>query len=494
MSTTLTKTNFKEYLICPKWLWLKKRKPELYVEGEMSLFLEKLIKDGYEVEAYAQKLFPEGVEVTGDKTALLSKTSDLLQKHQTMFQATFQTEDGLFAKVDVLAFNDVTQKWDLYEIKASSEIKTDLQHNHLKDITFQTITVEDAGVAVGSSYIIHINKEYRRSGDINPKELFVIEDVTAEVQGDKENVRLEINEALSLLNKEEVSFDGCECLYKSHGQRCDSFELFNPKVPKYSVHHIVAGKKLQNLLDDNILDIKDIPEDFDLTDIQRGKVVLQKSGKPLIDLEAIRNTLSSLTFPLYFLDYETFGKPYPVLDGYKTNQQIVFQVSLHIVQENGDIEHYEYLGNDFETATTGLLEMMREKIGLTGSVIVWNEGFEKGRNKELAEIHPEHADFLEDINRRVHDLMLVFKKDYLHPDFFGSASIKKVLPVLLPELSYKNLEIQDGTMALSEWERSTKDSVSSTERESIRENLLKYCKLDTLAMVEIWKVLRKIVG
>ncbi|HMO78419.1 MAG TPA: DUF2779 domain-containing protein [Candidatus Paceibacterota bacterium] len=490
---TLTKTDFKEYLICPKWLWVKKKKPELYVEGEMSLFLEKLIKDGYEVEGYAQKLFPDGVEVTGDKATLIAKTNDLLQEHKTMFQATFQTEKGLFAKVDILAFNNETQKWDLYEIKASSEIKTDLQHNHLKDITFQTITVEESGVDVGSSYIVHINKEYRRNGDINPSELFIIEDVTDKVQADKENVRLEINEAISLLSKEEVSFDGCECLYRSHGQRCDSFELFNPKVPKYSVHHIVTGKKLQSLLDDNILDVKDIPDDFDLTDIQRGKVVLQKSGKPLIDTDSIRETLSNLTFPLYFLDYETFGKPYPVLDGYKTNQQIVFQVSIHIVQENGDIEHCEYLGNDFETSTTGLLEMMREKISPTGSVIVWNEGFEKGRNKELAEIHPEYADFLEDINRRVYDLMLVFKKDYLHPDCFGSASIKKVLPVLLPELSYKNLEIQDGTMALSEWERSTTDSVSPAERESIRENLLKYCELDTLAMVEIWKVLRKVV-
>lgn len=490
----LTKTDFKEYLICPKWLWVKKKKPELYVEGEMSLFLEKLIKDGYEVEGYAQKLFPDGTEITGDKPTLIAKTNNLLQEHKTMFQATFQTENGLFAKVDVLSFNNETQKWDLYEIKASSEIKTDLQHNHLKDITFQTITAKESGVDVGNSYIIHINKEYRRNGDINPSELFIIEDVTDKVQADKENVRLEINEALSLFSKEEVSIDGCECLYKSHGQRCDSFELFNPSVPKYSVHHIVGGKKLQSLLDDNILDVKDIPDDFDLTDIQRGKVVLQKSGKPLIDTNSIRGTLSNLTFPLYFLDYETFGKPYPVLDGYKTNQQIVFQVSLHIVQENGDIEHCEYLGNDFETSTTGLLEMMREKIGPTGSVIVWNEGFEKGRNKELAEIHPEYADFLEDINRRVYDLMLVFKKDYLHPDCFGSASIKKVLPVLLPELSYKNLEIQDGTMALSEWERSTKDGVSSTERESIRENLLKYCKLDTLAMVEIWKVLKKTVS
>ncbi|MEQ1500349.1 MAG: DUF2779 domain-containing protein [Parcubacteria group bacterium] len=489
----LTKTDFKEYLICPKWLWVKKKKPELYIEGEMSLFLEKLIKDGYEIEEYAQQLFPDGISVTGNKDVLIAKTKNLIQEHKTIFQATFQTQEGLFAKIDILVFNTDTNKWDIYEVKASSEIKTDLQHNHIKDITFQTITAEQAGNNIDKSYIIHVNKEYRRDGDIDPHKLFITENVTEDVQASKESVFTEIKDALSLLQKEEISLDGCDCIYRSHGQRCDSFELFNPQVPKYSVHHIVTGKKLQTLLDDNILDIKDIPDDFDLTEIQRGKVILQKLGKPLVNTESIKETLSNLKFPLYFLDYETFGKPYPVLDGYKTNQQIVFQCSIHIMNENGEVKHFEYLGNDFETATTGLLKMMQEKIGPTGSVLVWNESFEKGRNIELAEIHPEYKGFLEDINKRVYDLMLVFKKDFLHPNFYGSASIKKVLPVLLPELSYKNLDIQDGTMALSEWERSTKEATTPEEREKIRENLLKYCKLDTLAMVEIWNILRKMI-
>jgi len=494
MTHTLSKTDFKEYLICPKWIWLKKIKPEQCVAGEMSLFMEKLIQDGYEIEAYAQQLFPDGINVTGTKEVLLATTKKLMVQRKTLFQATFQTEEGLFAKIDVLVFDPESSKWNIYEIKASSEIKTDLQHNHIKDIIFQTITVENAGVDVGKSFIVHVNKEYRRSGDINPKELFVIEDVTEVVQKEKESVRGEINEALSLLKKEDVALDGCACLFKSHGQRCDSFELFNPNVPKYSVHHVVTGKKLQALLSDNILNIKDIPDDFELTDIQRGKVDLQKTGQPFIDTDAIRETLSTLVFPLYFLDYETFGKPYPILDGYATNQQIVFQVSIHVVEENGDMKHFEYLGSDLKSATTGLLKMMRANIGPVGSVIVWNEGFEKGRNTELAEIHPEYTEFLEDINGRVFDLMLVFKKDFLHPDFNGSTSIKKVLPVLLPELSYKSLEIQDGTMAMSEWERSIKDVTTKEEREKIRENLLKYCKLDTLAMVEIWKVLKKIIA
>jgi hypothetical protein len=135
---------------------------------------------------------------------------------------------------------------------------------------------------------------------------------------------------------------------------------------------------------------------------------------------------------------------------------------------------------------------MKKNIGPVGSVIVWNESFEKGRNKELGIIHPEYNDFLEDVNSRIYDLMLIFKKDYMHPDSFGSASIKKVLPVMVPELSYGSLEVQDGTMAMSEWERSVQPDLDKETREQIRTNLLKYCELDTLAMVKIWEVLKNI--
>ena len=489
----LTKTDFKEYLICPKWLWVKKNKSELAVEGEMSLFLQKLINDGYEVEDFAHRLFLGGIEVIGSSSELLSTTQELLGKKQTMFQATFETTEGLFAKIDVLAFDSEAESWNLYEVKASSSIKTDLQHNHIKDITFQTIVAEKAGVSINANYIIHINKEYRRNGEIDPEQLFVIEDVTKQVQENKDTVAKEVEEALTCLSKEDISLEGCECLYRSHGQRCDSFSVFNPNIPEYSVHHIVGGKKLLSLIEADIFDVTEIPEDFDLTDIQRAKVDLQKTQTPIIDKDTIKETLSNLSYPLYFLDYETFGKPYPVLDGYSTNQQIVFQYSLHILEENGTLTHHEYLANDFETATTGLLEHMRAHIGSIGSVIVWNEGFEKGRNNELAEIHPEYADFLADINSRVYDLMLVFKKDYLHPNFYGSASIKKVLPVLLPELSYKNLEVQDGTMAMSEWEKIATGKITGEQSLELRKHLLKYCELDTFAMVELYRKLQELI-
>ncbi|HAT68470.1 MAG: hypothetical protein A2481_01415 [Candidatus Yonathbacteria bacterium RIFOXYC2_FULL_47_9] len=488
---TLTKTDFKEFLLCDKCLWLKKKRPEEYTPGEFSLFLQKLIKDGYEVEEYVQKLFPGGVFVSGNKETLLARTQELLHGSETIFQATFETNEGLFAKIDILNFNTETRKWDIYEVKASSEIKTDLKHNHIKDVGFQTIVAEDAGTNIGDSYIIYINKEYRRAGEVDINQLFIIENVTEQIKEEKAVVCAEIERALAMLAKDDISRNGCDCLYKSHGQRCDCFHKFNPQVPEYSVHHIVQGNKLRQLLDMGVLEISDIPEDFDLTDIQRDKVTLQKTGRPIVNDEAITETLGQLTFPLYFLDYETYGTPIPLLDGYKTNQQIVFQVSVHKLDADGTLEHFEYLADGLPGATSGLLEALRGCMGPVGSVIVWYEPFEKARNLELAELHPEHRDFLEDINNRVFDLMKVFKEDYQHPDFQGSASIKKVLPVLLPELSYKTLDIQNGTMALSEWEKMIKGGMSDDDIEKTKANLLKYCALDTMAMVEIFEVLRR---
>lgn len=489
----LTKTDFKEYLLCSKSLWLKKKRPEQYVAGEFSLFLKKLIADGYEVERYVQKLFPEGVVVSGDRSTMIAMTQELVTKKQTLFQATFETPEGLFAEIDILRFNDVTGRYDIYEVKASSEIKTDLKHNHIKDVGFQTLVVERALGRVGESYIIYINKDYRRQGEIDIHALFLIENVSERVRKEKPIVVAAAAAALSLLHKDDLSLVGCDCFYRSAGQRCDSFFLFHPEVPEYSVHHVVTGKKLQLLLSDGIVAITDIPDDYPLTPIQRAKVDLQKSGQPAIERAEIMKTLDSLTYPFYFLDYETYGTPIPILDQYKTNQQIVFQVSLHVLMADGTLTHHEYLAPALAGATLGLVRFLKEHIAPVGTVIVWYAGFEKARNRELAALHPEYQEFLENVNTRVFDLMEIFKKEYLHPAFEGSASIKKVLPVLLPELSYTSLDIQNGTMALSEWEKIIKGSLSEAEVAQIKKNLLTYCALDTFAMVEIFRFLKRTV-
>ncbi len=488
----LSKTDFKKYLICPEDFWLKKKKPDEYQQPERTQFLQKLIDDGYEVENKVQEMFPTGVFLDDmDDDILIKKTQEELKKKGTIFQATFKSERGLFLKADIFKFNEKSQKWDLYEVKSSSEIKTDLQHNHIKDICFQKITVEECGIEVGNSYIVHLNRDYIRKGDLDLTKLFVFAEVSKEIQEVLPEVTYHIDRALELLEQDEINTSSCSCLYKSAGQRCDSFSYFNPNIPEYSTAHILRGKKLEELVEAKIFDPKDIPIDFDLTDTQRVKVDLQRIGRPMIDSVNIRETISKLQYPLYFLDYETLLKPIPIMDGYSPNSQLVFQYSLHVIQENGEMKHFEYLADNLENSTLGLIKSLEKNIGKVGTVLVWYEPFEKSRNKELAKLHPEYVGFFKDVNNRIYDLMKIFKKDYLMPEFRGSASIKKVLPVLVPKLSYKELEVQDGTMAMSAWEKLliTEDP---EVRKEIRNNLLKYCELDTLAMVEIFKIVNEL--
>lgn len=485
----LTKTDFKKYLICPECLWLEKKAPDEFEKAEISDFLQKLIQDGYDVEEEVQKLFPSGVFLDDKKDeVLIQKTQEELKKKGTIFQATFKSKRNLFLKADVFRFNEETSKWDLYEVKSSSGIKTDLMHNHIKDICFQKIVLEECEIDIGECYIVHLNRDYIRKGELDLIKLFVFEEVSEKINEVHSETSFHISEALKLLEEDDLIINFCSCLYKSAGQRCDCFAKFNPQVPEYSTAHILRGKKLAELVNDDIFDPKDIPSSFKLTEPQKIKVDLQKIGKPVIDVVNIRETLGELQYPLYFLDYETLLKPIPQLDGYNPNSQIVFQYSLHIMQENGEIEHREYLASDLANSTSELVKSLKKDIGDKGSVLVWYEPFEKTRNKELGKLHPEYELFFNDINNRVFDLMKIFKKDYLMPEFKGSASIKKVLPVLVPELSYKELEVQDGTMAMSVWEKML-ETDDGQERQKLRKSLLDYCKLDTWAMVKIFKII-----
>ena len=187
---------------------------------------------------------------------------------------------------------------------------------------------------------------------------------------------------------------------------------------------------------------------------------------------------------------------FPLFDGLKPYQQMPFQYSLHVVEQEGaEPEHYEYLHQGKDNPIPALLESMRANIGDIGSVIVWYKGFEKGRNEEMAAMYPEYAGFLKSVNTRVFDLMDIFKaQHYVDVGFKGSCSIKKVLPVLVPSLSYADLEdVREGEIASLYWFKHVYGAVDSAMRKRVyQENLLKYCELDTLAMAEVWRSMLKL--
>ena len=219
-----------------------------------------------------------------------------------------------------------------------------------------------------------------------------------------------------------------------------------------------------------------------------------KTEKVFIDTKAIKKELSMLEYPLYFLDYETFAPAIPLFDSYKPYQRVVFQYSLHIKRTPiAKLEHYEYLNREIKDPTNELSESLFNVVGQEGSFISWNKSFEMGCNSEMSTRCEQYADFLNSVNDRMYDLMQCFKKGYyVHKDFKCSASIKRVMPVLVPNLSYKALNIQEGGTASESWLKVADSKINQEEKDKLARDMLDYCQLDTLAMVEIFEVLNKL--
>ena len=483
----LTKTDFIQFLNCPNSLWLLKNKPEVFTEckSDFSLFLEKLVREGYEVEEYVMKLYPNVIDLEHYPS---KEVEDKMKIPGFYSQTTLTTPEGLFARLDLIKVLE-DGSIDIYEIKSSTSVKTDKKHNHLKDIAFQKYIAVQNGYTVNNVIHTHLNKDFVKNGEINTHSLIVFENVNEAVDEVYKRTVEEIKIALEHINMPTISEKSCSCLDTTRSNHCDTFKYFNKDIPKYSIYELnnIRDKKIQILRDDEVYKIADIPEDFKLSEYQQLQQLSILKNKPIVEWTNIKETLDELEYPLYFFDYETLPFAVPRVDGYKPHQHTPVQYSLHILEKGGSMQHFEYLAEKLEKPQK-LIESMKECIRTKGTLVSWYASFEKTRNKEMAELYPEHADFLIDINDRTFDLMDIFKKDYVDANFLGSQSIKKVQPVLVPELSYKDLEVQSGTMAVDAAER-LYNMTDNTEIEELRDSMLKYCELDTLAMVRIYEAL-----
>ena len=215
-----------------------------------------------------------------------------------------------------------------------------------------------------------------------------------------------------------------------------------------------------------------------------------------INAESIRAFMDTLSYPMYFLDFETFQPAVPLYDNSSPYEQIVFQYSLHyILEEGGPVQHKEFLAYPGEDPRRAVAEHLCEDIPVDVCVLAYNMGFEKGRIAALAKLYPDLEDHLMNIHDNIKDLMVPFRnKDYYNRAMQGSYSIKYVLPALFPddpELDYNNLEgVHNGGEASAAFAAMT--DMDPEQLEEYRDYLLKYCELDTYAMVKVWKKLQEI--
>ena len=496
----ISKTIFLDYVFCPKNTWLKLHKPELLEKFTLSAFEQNLMEQGNEVEQYARNLFSGGIEVveTGER-AVEETVRFMTAKMSSIFQATFIV-DGFIARNDALVWDTENSVWDLYEIKGTNSLKeSGVDHNHIDDLTFQASVLKRANITVGRYFLVHLNKDYVRLGMINTEKLFLVEEQTEKVLAELPRIEEQMETAKEYLTNKKEPAGGCECIYNGRSRHCTTFKYSNPEVPDYSVHDIsrigASKKKLESLIEQKLYALEDVPEDMELSDIQVNQIAVHRRKKSMIDLDGISDELHNLKFPLYFFDYETYAPAIPVFDGYRPYQRIPFQFSLHILEKpDTEMTHIEYLHEELSDPSEYVAQLLEKHIGVTGAVIAWNKSFEAGVNKELALRMPQHKATIDRINNMLYDLMDVFKKQhFVHPEFRGSTSIKKVLPALVPELSYKDLGIKEGGQASNSWWEMLSSATHADVSEQIAKDLKIYCGLDTYAMYAIWDKLYKMV-
>ena len=471
MDPRLTKTAFLKYLRCPAEFWLEFHEP-LFGSEEITLEHEHLRQQGYEVERYARRLarFQPNDEFVVD------------------FQRTFQTKD-LAARSDITTANKTNGSIDIYEIKGAASVKDE----HLDDVAFQMITAERMGFIVANAYVITMNGDYVRRGEIDVEQLFIVTDVTEAVRLRLSQTEQQITEAFAYLKTIPVPSLEDYCL--EHKLDCRFTKMHLGPFPDYTVFDISFLKhdKRRQLLADEILAITDVPDEFPLSPKQRSQVAVAKTREKVVKHDKIRERMDKWEYPLQFLDYETFAYAIPQFEGIKPFQQMVFQYSLHTIERPGaELTNTGFLSLGNDGPPRPVAEHLRDALqGKIGTVFVWHEAFEKGRNTEMAEMFPDLADFFNEVNEKTVDLMKVFSDDlYIHPDFKGKTSIKKVLPVLCPHLDYNALGIGEGMTATIKWFRAaTWPTLPETERQQIFQDLLEYCTLDTFAMVEIYRCL-----
>ena len=466
------------YIECPIYLWLSKHRPDLI--PAITPEKERLFAIGREVDELSKKLFPGGTGVQGYNEEGWSNTQKTMKDGaKVLFQPTV-VADPLTCRADILTKSVKGNAWDINEVKMATTVKKDYPY----DVGFQRICFENAGIKIGRTNLVHINRDYVRHGEIELEKLFTSEDITKEVNEKLPKIKEEIEKALEVMKRNSEPdlqlIESC-----SNPKRCDHIKCYCEGISGVDlIANKIPPKHLLALLKRKILSPEKISSDL-LKSI--GYEPETKFTK--IDALAIRKEFKKLQYPLYFLDYETYGAAIPPFDGTRPYQNIPFQYSLMVKDSpTAPVRHTEFLMCKFENPVPALLSQLKRDLGLKGSVIVWCASFETGCNEEMAKMEPKYTDFLKSVNDRIFDLMLIFKfrnQMYIKNEFQELASLKIVLPVLCPELSYDSLAIREGGEASATWPAFTSDKTSAEEKLQLEKNMLAYCKRDTEAMVGI---------
>jgi hypothetical protein len=486
----LSKSQYVRGLQCHKALWLYKHKRE--VMAPVSPRQEAIFANGHRVGRLAQDLFPGGTEIKhepGNFAGMIERTRQLIEQGaDVIYEATFRSRDVLIM-ADILVRNGAA--WDLYEVKASTGVKP----QHKPDAAIQWRVIRDH-LPLGRAHIVHVNSGYLFDGELDITQLLTIEDITEEVLELQAELEKNLRSMSDMLSRGEPDIPiGAQC---DNPYECDFKEYCWKNVPYPSVFNLYRMDKRRKfeLYHAGKVGYADVCNE-QLSQTQQLQVDSALAGETYIDRDAVRAFVDSAVYPINFLDFETFNSAIPKFPGqmpYRT--AIPFQYSLHILTADGEIGHREFLADENRDPRPEIARRLAEDITPAGSIVAYSDKTERSIIRRLAGESAEHGQTLIAMDNRFIDLLKPFQQlMYYHPDFNGSFSIKAVLPALFPDdetLNYKGLDIQAGDMASMLY--ANLDQIDDQdERQKTRGALLEYCKLDTLAMVMIWRKLSGIV-
>jgi hypothetical protein len=482
----LTKTAFGYGLNCDRFFWIYQNDRDRLPEPDEAT--QAIFDQGHLIGNLAKSLYPDGIEIDWNSghDAGIAQTCAVMAERRPIFEAGFRN-GRTHARADILNPSG-RGKWDLLEVKSSSQVKDE----HLSDVAFQKHVYEATGISIGRCFLMHVDRTYVRRGELDVRRLLALTDVTGDIKPRASEVQTEIKRQLAVMSKAKLPdaalCSSCrDCVLH---QDCWSF------LPERNVFFLYrAGQKTNDLMNQGILAIRDIPEDYVLTPRQSIQVACERTGEPHVESGKIRSFLNQLKYPLYFLDFETFMAAVPPYDEMSPYEQLPFQYSLHAVSSaNARATHYSYLSEGTNDPRPEILGLLKKQLGRKGSIVAYNATFEKNVLKACAARFPQYEDWLESILPRFVDLLAPFRDFHCyHPDQNGSASLKDVLPVMTGR-SYAGLEIADGQAASLSFREMAFGNPGEARKRAIRQALEKYCHQDTEGMIEIVRALHSLCG
>ncbi len=489
MKAFLSKSQYLRGLQCEKSLWLLKNSPGAASPPDAARL--DIFRTGKVVGGLAKRLFPGGVEILykDNLEHMIRETREALSNGAggagVIYEATFRFDD-LLVMADIL--RKVVGGWEVYEVKSSTSVK----EVHIDDLAVQSYVLRGAGVDLTGMNLVTINRGYVRRGEINPAGLFNINGVTGEVIKNLGGVKGRINAMREALGGACPEIDiGPRC---KEPYECDFIPLCWAHVPEKSVFSLRGrGADKFALYREGKIGFTDL-DPTALNAAQRMQVEAELENTVTLDKEAVRSFLSTLHYPIYFLDFETMRDAVPPFDGTSPYEQIPFQYSIHEMDSEGaELRHFEFLAEEGRDCREETARTLTERIPEGAVVVAYNMSFERMVLKKLAADFPRYNKGLMRISDNMRDLMIPFKKrHYYTREMEGSYSLKNVLPALLPEFDYSALNITNGADASIIY-KNLPEIADTAARKEVRKDLLEYCGMDTLALVRLLEELKRMV-